>query len=280
MTGGRGHSAFKLILRGVFLVCMAVSACMGGFYLYQYAQNASEQKSLVSEYVSDGGAPDLSVFEAPDGVSLPDAPHELPAVMDALEGLELLKVDHDGLYAKNPDYVGWVDIPGLGISYPVFKSLDNQKYLHHNSEGKYSYAGSIFLDMDCSADSKNLVLHGHNMKNGSMFHPLNRYLGGDAQKYPLAVFYGRDGKAGIFTVYAAFQENGGRMEDVEVGSFPTKDAYDIYTSECLAKSTIEGFGAPKPMDRLLTLCTCRGRSEDDLRCVVCFRLVLELAPEA
>ena len=57
------------------------------------------------------------------------------------------------------------------------QSKDNPEfYLHHAVSGEYSYPGVPFLDARCEAGvSNHLVIYGHNMKNGTMFHNLRNY---------------------------------------------------------------------------------------------------------
>ena len=51
-----------------------------------------------------------------------------------------------------------------------------QKYLRKNFWKEYSTSGVPFLDHRCSLDSTDLIIYGHNMKNGSMFAALKKYL--------------------------------------------------------------------------------------------------------
>ena len=44
-----------------------------------------------------------------------------------------------------------------------------------NFYGEYSQSGVPFLDYRCSPDSGNLLVYGHNMKNGTMFGELKSY---------------------------------------------------------------------------------------------------------
>ena len=44
-----------------------------------------------------------------------------------------------------------------------------------NFYGEYSQSGVPFLDYRCSLDSGNLLIYGHNMKNGTMFGELKNY---------------------------------------------------------------------------------------------------------
>lgn len=84
------------------------------------------------------------------------------------------------LIAENADCIGWLSIDGTNISYPVMHtSSDPQKYLRRNFYGKYSQSGVPFLDGRCDLQSSNLIIYGHNMKNGTMFSDLKKFLNTD-----------------------------------------------------------------------------------------------------
>ena len=84
------------------------------------------------------------------------------------------------LIAENADCIGWLSIDGTNISYPVMHTpSDPQKYLRRNFYGKYSQSGVPFLDGRCDIQSTNLIIYGHNMRNGTMFSNLKRYMDGD-----------------------------------------------------------------------------------------------------
>ena len=81
------------------------------------------------------------------------------------------------LIAENADCIGWLSIDGTNISYPVMHTpSDPQKYLRRNFYGKYSQSGVPFLDGRCSLQSTNLIIYGHNMRNGTMFSNLKKYV--------------------------------------------------------------------------------------------------------
>lgn len=84
------------------------------------------------------------------------------------------------LIAANTDCIGWLSIDGTNISYPVMHTPhDPQKYLRRNFYGEYSQSGVPFLDGRCDFQSTNLIIYGHNMKNGTMFSDLKKYLNTD-----------------------------------------------------------------------------------------------------
>lgn len=83
--------------------------------------------------------------------------------------------DDEKPYIKN--CVAWIEIPGTDIDYPVMqKQGDPEYYLRRNYKGEYSYSGTPFLDENCNIRiSKNLIVYGHNMKDGTMFSELTKY---------------------------------------------------------------------------------------------------------
>lgn len=84
------------------------------------------------------------------------------------------------LIAENADCIGWLSIDGTNISYPVMHTPSNpQKYLRRNFYGKYSQSGVPFLDGRCNLQNTNLIIYGHNMRNGTMFSNLKKYVDRD-----------------------------------------------------------------------------------------------------
>lgn len=84
------------------------------------------------------------------------------------------------LIAENADCIGWICIDGTNISYPVMHTpSEPQRYLRRNFYGRYSQSGVPFLDGRCNLQNTNLIVYGHNMRNGTMFSNLKRYMDGD-----------------------------------------------------------------------------------------------------
>ena len=93
------------------------------------------------------------------------------------EGIPVIEVDFQALWARNPDVVAWLWIPDTDISYPVLKGMSNDQYLRTSIDGTYSTAGCIFLDFRNSSNfmDRHSIIYGHNMRNGSMFGHLSRF---------------------------------------------------------------------------------------------------------
>lgn len=91
-----------------------------------------------------------------------------------------IEVDFESLRNVNTDVIGWIYVNALSdiINYPVVQGKDNDEYLHATYEHHYNFAGTIFIDYENSRDFSdcNTLVYGHNMKNGSMFGSLKKFV--------------------------------------------------------------------------------------------------------
>ena len=85
--------------------------------------------------------------------------------------------EYSSIYNENSDTIGWLKIDGTGIDNVVMYAPDEtEKYLHADFYGNYSYRGCLYVDEYCDIlRSDNLIIYGHNMKDGSMFGSLMNY---------------------------------------------------------------------------------------------------------
>lgn len=92
------------------------------------------------------------------------------------EETEKKYIDWDYLKSVNEDIIAWIEIEGTNINYPI---LNGVYYLKHSFDKKYNNNGSIFTTDLLPFESNETIIYGHNMKNGSMFSNLSKYLDKD-----------------------------------------------------------------------------------------------------
>lgn len=108
------------------------------------------------------------------------------------------KIDWNVLNSINKDIIGWIEIPNTNINYPILKD-ENLYYLNHNFERKKNKNGSIFIrNQDFNTD-KEIEIYGHNMKNGTMFANLSKFMNED--------FFEKNSKIYIYTKEKTFEGN-------------------------------------------------------------------------
>lgn len=181
-------------------------------------------------------------------------------------------IDHEALKEKNSDYIGWIDIPGTIISYPVFYSKDNENYMHHDAlTNTYKYAGSIFADMNTDDSARNVNIYGHNMKVGTMFSTLNKYGNRSYfEEHPYFVFYPCDSDSfEIYQIFSCFVIPGDDPDGIiKKFHFSTDAELNDFIRSNKALGIYDTGVNPSSPEKVMTLCTCHGKHENDQRFVV------------
>lgn len=121
---------------------------------------------------------------------------------------EEYKIDFAKLKQKNSDAIAWIKVNGTDIDFPVVKGTDNSYYLTHNFDKEKNKAGWIFADYRNKFDGtdKNIIIYGHNMKNGSMFASLKdvikeEWYNSENNKYIALITENENCKYQVFSVY-------------------------------------------------------------------------------
>ena len=174
------------------------------------------------------------------------------------------------LKKENQDIVGWIEIEGTNINFPVLQGTDNQYYMEHTYTKEYSKGGSIFLDKsyDWNLPSTNLLLYGHNNKNGTMFQNLLKYkdesfyqehpnirfttINDDCQYEIISAFLSRvyyEDEQDVFRYYYFINAN----DETE---------YNNYIEESKKASLYDTGKSSEYGEQLLTLSTCSYHTED------------------
>lgn len=167
------------------------------------------------------------------------------------------------LIVMNSECFGWISIAGTNINYPVMHTPDNsQKYLNKNFYGEYSLSGVPFLDSRCSTDSKNLIIYGHHMNNGTMFADLCNYTSSSYRDEHKAVVLETKDGVSAYTVFSVLKVKSDD-EWYRFTSALTENRYNSMVEYAKEKSIYETGIAPKYGQQILTLSTCYGNNQND-----------------
>lgn len=179
-------------------------------------------------------------------------------------------INWDDLLKVNKEIVGWIQINGTKIDYPVLwhkgDDITGQYYLNHNYKRDYDSYGCIFLDYRCTSgmNSKNIVLHGHHMNDGSMFAGLMDYGGTEGnldfyKKHPTIKFDTPQGD-GVYKIISVYKTNTlsahGEFFKYMVGDFQNDKDFMNYVYNTRIRSLINCPVDVNEDDELLTLSTC------------------------
>lgn len=156
-----------------FCLLLSAAAVLAGVNIYSELKERQKEKE---DFAAVAEIAELPMTEAP-AESVTDTETETSAEPTEQPAAER---NIQALITENADCIGWLSIDGTNINYPVMHTpSDPQKYLRRNFYGKYSQSGVPFLDGRCDLQSSNLIIYGHNMRNGTMFSDLKRYVDRD-----------------------------------------------------------------------------------------------------
>lgn len=172
----------KKILFGAKIICIAVillSIAQLVRISNGYLKSVETVSSLKNEILTDPPVEDTEDRdegnESHDTDIIPII--ESTAPVADVELTEVIAAKFESLYEKNNDFVGWLTVDGTNIDYPVLQSKDDPElYLRHDFNKQYDVHGSIFLISECNVfNGDNLIIHGHNMRDGTMFSQLGKF---------------------------------------------------------------------------------------------------------
>lgn len=187
------------------------------------------------------------------------------------DNIDELDWDFSELFAQNPDVIGYIYSPDL-LSYPIVQGSDNSYYLTHLFTGEWSNNGSIFADcyQPERFESRNFIIYGHNMVDGSMFSKLLRYVDADGeqfyQKHKEFHIFTPDNHHYVYKVVSAYTVN--VRNDIYLTN-PSDEQFLNILNEVIANKPYSTEHGELGLDsKLITLSTCLDNYQDDYRHIV------------
>lgn len=245
----------KIVLISLIVICVFGLIGVGG-YLFVYYRNlikADIQYADLKEYIKSS-----DMAEETGGKDMPLLTYE------DVDGISVLE-KYVELYKKNNDFVGWLTIPGTHIDYPVMYSRDEPEYyLHKDFYKEHSYAGCLFADVNSNPlDSQinNVLIYGHNMKGGTMFHDLLKYADEEFYKDHKVIKFDTIDEVAEYEIVGAFYTQIYPVDDTKHFHYyeyfrGNKEDYDQYISFVKRSTNYNTTADPVYGDKLITLSTC------------------------
>ena len=180
------------------------------------------------------------------------------------------------LSKENSDIVGWIEIEGTNINYPVLQGEDNNFYMNRNFQKEESVYGSLFLDadFDWNNPSSNLLIYGHNIQDGSMFHNLLNYADEEYYKKHPNIRFTTAEEDATYEIIAAFRSRVYYKSEQDVFRYyyfvnpESKEEYDEFVENAKEASLYDTGKTAEYGDQLITLSTCSYHTEDGRFAVV------------
>ena len=180
-----------ILLLAVLMFVASVAACSS-------AQQTPTPPPVIEEYIP----------------AVPEAqPEPVPLFERPPSFIELIA----GKYARNPDTVGWLFVPGTSIDDVVvhYPHDANEFYLRRNFERRTSMSGVYFADFRNTFDgtvaglSRNTVIYGHSLDlnddpDAPYFDQLKRFLDEDFARENPYIFFSVAGQDLVWEIFAVY----------------------------------------------------------------------------
>lgn len=180
------------------------------------------------------------------------------------------------LQNENADVKAWIKINDTNINYPVVQTNDNDYYLYRNYRKENSNYGSIFIDKnsDIENTNSNIIMYGHNMKDGSMFGDLLKYEDEEYYNNHKYIEFVTNTNSSTYEIIAVFKSRIFYKNEKDVFRYyyytdlDTEEDYNYYIDNCKQLSLYDTGVNAEYGEQIITLITCEYSSENGRMVVV------------
>ena len=267
----RANAILNALLVFFILVFLGSGAYLGlYFYKIHKAQSGFDDlKSLIRDSSKDKGD---------DGESTVDPDMVVPKYVN-IDGVSVQEKFAD-LYTRNHEFVGWLTVDGTNIDYPVMHTPDDEeKYLRRDFDGNSSSSGTLFVAAasDPIAPSDNVIIYGHNMKAGTMFHSLLNFEKKEYYEEHKLIEFDTIEEDAQYEVIAAFrtkidESDPSLYKYYEFHNASSEEEFNEYVSKVKSMTPYEIEATAKYGDKLITLSTCAYHAEEGRYVIVAKKL--------
>lgn len=237
----------QIILKVLFIICF-IALIVSVSYIANYFLEANKQDSIVND--------SRNLWH--------ETAKKIPVSNE--NGKKELSEAAKKLLAENGDFKGWIKLSNTKIDNPIYQTDNNNFYLNHNQQKKRSVYGALYFDyknkITENETDKNLVIYGHEMKNGSMFGNLKKLKNLNFYKQNPVIEFSTLYKDSTYKVYAIFvlnavkSDDNGKIYNIYRQNFLGEDDFNAWVQEAYERSIINTGVDVLPDDNIITLVTC------------------------
>ena len=267
----RNNIILNSLLVFFILIFIGSSVYLGHyFYTIHKAQDSFDDlKALIGDDADAGSG---------DRATSGDA-GESALEFEEIDGV-LVQKKFVNIYKENNEFAGWLTIPGTSVDYPVMYTPDDeQKYLHLDFNQEYSSSGTLFVAAasDPYLPSDNVLVYGHNMKAGTMFHTLLEYESEEFYKEHSTFTFDTIKDNAEYEVIAAFrtkidEEDDSLFKYYDFHYASNEEEFNEYVEKAKSMTPYNIEATATYGDKLVTLSTCAYHTNEGRYVIVAKKL--------
>ncbi len=247
---------FKKWVILVFMLFFLAILSLSGYKMYEWYKDNQEVKNIKDKVVDDTNVKEKEDNENTENINPPV--NEADDYWDYIK-MSLLEVDFNELLTKNSDTVGWIQVKGTNINYPIVQTTNNDYYLTHAFDKTTNDAGWVFMDYrnDAVNFNQNTIIYAHSRYNGTMFGSLKNILNSswytNKENHIIRLSTPSENTMWqVFSVYTIPKES-----YYITTSFSTDESYSEFLNTIKGRSEVDFSGTVNTGDKVLTLSTCK-----------------------
>ena len=247
---------FRKWVIAVFFVFFLSILLIGSIGIYFWLNDNNEIDKIQEKVVDDTKVKEKEDNDNTEQINPPE--NKADDYWDYIK-MNLLEVDFNDLLAKNSDTVGWIQVQGTNINYPIVQTTNNDYYLNHAFDKTENKAGWVFMDYRNNSINfdQNTVIYAHSRYNGTMFGSLKNILNNswytNKENHVIRLSTPTENTMWqVFSVYAIAKES-----YYITPSFSTTESYQEFLNTIKGRSEVDFSGTVSIGDKVLTLSTCK-----------------------
>ena len=247
---------FRKWVIAVFFVFFLSILLIGSIGIYFWLNDNNEIDKIQEKVVDDTKVKEKEDNDNTEQINPPE--DKADDYWDYIK-MNLLEVDFNDLLAKNSDTVGWIQVQGTNINYPIVQTTNNDYYLNHAFDKTENKAGWVYMDYRNNAVdfNQNTIIYAHSRYNGTMFGSLKNILNNswytNKEIHVIRLSTPTENTMWqVFSVYAIAKES-----YYITPSFSTTESYQEFLNTIKGRSEVDFSGTVSIGDKVLTLSTCK-----------------------
>lgn len=246
----------RYLLIGIF--CLSVLAfSFSIFFLWNWFQDNQKIDKLAKETIKTVNKKEKKDNKKTELVNPPEE-NQKDDYWDYIK-MNLLEVNFNELLSKNPDTVGWIEVKGTNINYPIVQTTNNEYYLNHAFDKTKNDAGWVFMDYrnDAKQFDQNTIIYAHSRYNKTMFGSLKNILSSswysNKNNHIIRMSTPTENTMWqVFSVYTIAAES-----YYITPNFSDVNSYHTFLDTLKGRSEVQFSANLNTNDKILTLSTCQ-----------------------
>ena len=248
------------ILTLLIIICVGL-LCYSGYQIYLWHNSNKKIDSQVDDIEKISEVHEVEDSKQVELVN-PPTKNKADPYWDYIK-VKLIDVNFEELKKKNNETVGWIQVGGTNVNYPIVQHSDNKYYLTHQFDKAYNTAGWIFMDHrnNSSNFDSNTIIYGHGRLNKTMFGSLRNVVKKNWYNNPdnYIVKLSTETENTLWQVFSTYQIK--TTNDYLQTTFSTSEEYLTFLN-MLKNRSIHNYNVDLTADdKIVTLSTCHNETD-------------------